>query len=713
MDHDPLFLVFTLLCLSTAATAATNFTYSSFSANDPNITVLNATTKGQNTGHASILLTSSQIFNTVFNASGRAFYSFPIQLYDPSTNLTTNFTTYFEFQIFFPNQANINATSGGGFAFFLTSQNKSSVVPQGSAAGMLGLFSQTDNGNDSNQIVAVEFDTFRDPWDPSSNHVGINVNSVASVANRTWNTTLVSNDIYGATISYDGGSNLLSVFLKDPDIPNDFGSLRLSQRVNLREILPDRVMIGFSASTGSAAAIQSIRSWNFTSTLAEIPVAGDGSQNGGGGGDGGGDGRGDSGGFQSWMVGLIAGILVGAAGALYMVRRKRLQKQREKTEAEENDDVIDSDDDDDDSMDEDIGWGSTGPKKFSYKELVAATDNFSEEGKLGQGGFGGVYKGYLKDVEAEFVAVKKVSSGSKQGKKEYISEVMTISRLRHRNLVQLVGYSHKKGSFMLVYEFMHNGSLDAHLFGKNKKVVPLQWGIRFKIAQGLASALLYLHEEWEQCVVHRDIKSSNVMLDSNFNAKLGDFGLAKLIDHNLGSQTTVVAGTMGYMAPEYLMTSKASKESDVYSFGVVALEIACGRKAVEHSEEESKVVLVNWVWELYGRGKIIEAADEALGEEFEKDEIVCLMTVGLWCAHPDHTLRPSIRQAIQVLNFEAVLPSLPHQMPVPSFYAPRIENYNSLSTYTVSSEVTGEMSPCSTSSTQNLIYSSTVSSTNS
>ncbi|CAN1332568.1 L-type lectin-domain containing receptor kinase IX.1 [Linum perenne] len=694
MDHhNPLFLLFILLIISTSATAATNFTYSSFSANDPNITVLNATTKGLNLGHPSILLTSSQIFGNVFNASGRAFYNFPIQLYDPSNNLTTNFTTYFEFQIIFPNQDNSNATSGGGFTFFLTSQNRASIVPSGSAGGMLGLFNQTDDRDTSDQIVAVEFDTFRDRWDPSSNHVGINVNSVVSIANRTWNNSMTTNDIYGARISYDGGSNLLSVFLKDPDIPNDFGSLTLSQRVNLREVLPERVIIGFSASTGSAIAIQSIRSWNFTSTLAAIPIAGEGSPDGGGSGSS----EESEGGFQSWMVGLIAGVLLGAAGALYYVRRKKLQKQRENLE--------DDDDEDEDSMDEDIGWESTGPKKFSYKELVAATNNFSEEGKLGQGGFGGVYKGYLEELKAE-VAVKKVSSGSKQGKKEYISEVMTISRLRHRNLVQLVGWSHKKGSFVLVYEFMHNGSLDTHLFGKNK--VPLQWGIRFKIAHGLASALLYLHEEWEQCVVHRDIKSSNVMLDSNFNAKLGDFGLAKLIDHNLGSQTTVVAGTMGYMAPEYLMTSKASKESDVYSFGVVALEIACGRKAVEHKEEESKVVLVNWVWELYGQGKVIEAADAALAEEFEVDEIVCLMTVGLWCAHPDHTLRPSIRQAIQVLNFEAGLPTLPLQMPVPSFYyAPQIGDSNSLSTYTVSSEVTGEMSPCSTSSTQNLIYSGT------
>ena len=236
----------------------------------------------------------------------------------------------------------------------------------------------------------------------------------------------------------------------------------------------------------------------------------------------------------------------------------------------------------------------TGPKRFTYHELSRATNSFAEVGKLGEGGFGGVYKGLLSDSNTE-VAVKRVSRGSKQGKKEYISEVKIISRLRHSNLVQLLGWCHEKGELLLVYEFLPNGSLDAHLFGGK---IMLTWIVRYKIALGLASALLYLHDEWEQCVVHRDIKSNNVMLDSNFNAKLGDFGLARLVDHDLGSQTTVLAGTMGYLAPECVTTGKFSKESDVYSFGVVALEIACGRKPVEPRDEPSKVRMLEWVWDL-------------------------------------------------------------------------------------------------------------------
>ncbi|XXG55827.1 hypothetical protein AAC387_Pa03g3404 [Persea americana] len=150
---------------------------------------------------------------------------------------------------------------------------------------------------------------------------------------------------------------------------------------------------------------------------------------------------------------------------------------------------------------------------------------------------------------------------------------------------------------------MPNGSLDSHLF-HGKRL--LGWAVGYKIATGLASALLYLHEEWEQCVVHRDVKSSNVMLDSNFNAKLGDFGLARLVDHEHGLQTTVIADTMGYLAPECVTTGKASKEFDVNSFGVVALEIACGRRPVEPKAEAGKVMVVEWVWELYGRGLLLD-----------------------------------------------------------------------------------------------------------
>ncbi|CAF1827470.1 unnamed protein product [Brassica napus] len=274
------------------------------------------------------------------------------------------------------------------------------------------------------------------------------------------------------------------------------------------------------------------------------------------------------------------------------------------------------------------------------------------------------------------VAVKKFSGASKLGKKEFITEVKIISSLRHRNLVQLIGWCHEKQELLLVYEFMPNGSLDSHLFGKKPHLTwatflkaPDNPALRCKISLGVASALLYLHEEWEKCIVHRDIKASNIMLDSNFNAKLGDFGLARLMDHELQPQTTGLAGTFGYMAPEYISTGRASKESDVYSFGIVLVEIVIGKKSVEprQGKVEPEASLVERVWDQYGRGELISAIDHQIGKDYDMKQAECVMTVGLWCADPDINSRPSIKQAIQVLNFEAPLPSLPHKMPIATY----------------------------------------------
>ncbi|KAK6269784.1 hypothetical protein POUND7_006889 [Theobroma cacao] len=196
----------------------------------------------------------------------------------------------------------------------------------------------------------------------------------------------------------------------------------------------------------------------------------------------------------------------------------------------------------------------------------------------------------------------------------------------------------------------------------------LTWAVRYKICLGLATAMFYLHNDWEQCVVHRDIKAGNVLLDSGFNVKLGDFGLARLVDHELDPRTTCLAGTLGYMAPEYVISGKASSKSDVYSFGVVTLELVIGRRARDPRNDE--MGLVEWVWDLYRRGEPLSAVDERLQMGFDEQQAKCMVMVGLWCAHPDYTLRPSIRQAIQVLNFEAEMPDLPLQMPIPMYQVP-------------------------------------------
>ncbi|XP_047051226.1 L-type lectin-domain containing receptor kinase IX.1-like [Lolium rigidum] len=310
--------------------------------------------------------------------------------------------------------------------------------------------------------------------------------------------------------------------------------------------------------------------------------------------------------------------------------------------------------------------GASGQQRFSYAELAEATNNFSDDRALGRGGFGSVYQGFLSDMNRE-VAVKRVSETSRQGWKEFVAEVSIISRLRHRNLVRLIGWYNGGDELLLVYDLMHNGSLDTHLYRPDSV---LAWPVRYEIVLGVGSALLYLHQDTEQRVVHRDIKPSNIMLDATFTAKLGDFGLARLVNDGRGSHTTGMAGTLGYIDPESVLAGKASVESDVYSFGVVLLEIACAKRPAVVQENGDVVHLVQWVWDLYGDGGILGAADERLRGGIDDQEMEYVLVVGLWCAHPDRGMRPSIRQAVNVLRFEAPLPSLPARMPVATYGPP-------------------------------------------
>ncbi|KAF6167095.1 hypothetical protein GIB67_041350 [Kingdonia uniflora] len=566
-------------------------------------------------------------FNMInyINRVGWATYAERVHLWDKSSGKLSDFTTHFSF--FIDNLD--NSQYGHGLAFFLAPVGFQ--IPPNSGGGFLGLFNTTTSFSSQNQLVTVEFDSFPNPeWDPPTEHVGINSNNISSAVFVTWNASLHSRVTCNAWITYNSTTKILGVFWTYDVNPVFRENFLLSYHVDLMKVLPEWVTIGFSAATGQLVERHVLQSWEFSSSL-EINETKRGNK---------------------VNTKLVVALVIPAAILIGGVILSVILWKRRKTEPAL--DMVNLT-----STNNDFERGA-GPKKFSFQELVSATNNFSKERKLGEGGFGGVYKGFLNDLGI-LVAVKKISRESKQGRKEYITEVKIISSLRHRNLVQLIGWCHEGVEFLLVYEFMPNRSLDYHLFSQ---LSFLTWTVRYKIALGLASALLYLHEEWEQCVVHRDIKSSNVMLDSSFNAKLGDFGLAKLMDHDLGPQTTGLAGTLGYLAPEYVRTGKASKQTDVFSFGVVALEIASGKKST------AKDGLVEWVWELYGKGSILEAVDERFVKDFDFKEVECLMIIGLWCAHPDHSLRPSIRQAIQVLKFEAQMPTLPSWMPLPLYHDP-------------------------------------------
>ncbi|XP_071721619.1 L-type lectin-domain containing receptor kinase IX.1-like [Rutidosis leptorrhynchoides] len=275
------------------------------------------------------------------------------------------------------------------------------------------------------------------------------------------------------------------------------------------------------------------------------------------------------------------------------------------------------------------------PKTYTYKQLAKATQNFSRENLLGIGGFGSVYKGILSDPSLT-VAVEKISANSKQGESEYMAEICTIGRLRHKNIVQLQGWCHDVDNLLLVYEYMPNGSLDGYI-GKRF----LDWEARYKILIGLASAMHYLHEECHNPVVHRDIKPNNVLLHIEYNAHLGDFGLARLLEND-SWVTTLPAGTRGYLSPEISFTGKATPESDVYSFGMVVLELVSGRR--------SKGIigfvdnLLDYVWELYGRNELTKAIDPSLEGNFEEEQVKRTLLVGLACLHPYALYRPKTRK---------------------------------------------------------------------
>jgi serine/threonine protein kinase len=278
-----------------------------------------------------------------------------------------------------------------------------------------------------------------------------------------------------------------------------------------------------------------------------------------------------------------------------------------------------------------------------------------------------VYKGVLPKTGA-LVAVKKVSNDSKQGEREFLAEVQIISQLRHRNIVELMGFCRDRGKFLLVYELMPRGSLDQALFKPKTQSDILPWNLRWKIVSGTAAALHYLHEGWRQQVIHRDVKSSNIMLDDEYNPKLGDFGLARLVDHEKNAATTMVAGTYGFIAPE-AAGGKFTDKTDVYAFGAVALELCCGRRAFDPNfENYEDHVLLNIVWGRLKEDNLLSVADPLLGQNFDADQMAIVLKLGLLCSHPDPGARPTMRQVVQVLAGDADVPDVPSSRPDASSY---------------------------------------------
>ncbi|KAJ4702818.1 hypothetical protein OWV82_022809 [Melia azedarach] len=302
--------------------------------------------------------------------------------------------------------------------------------------------------------------------------------------------------------------------------------------------------------------------------------------------------------------------------------------------------------DDDDDDDEEVLLGiDAKPNTFSYAELRYATKDFDRSNKLGEGGFGPVYKGTLSD--GKVIAVKQLSLASHQGKNQFINEIATISAVQHRNLVRLYGYCIEGTRRLLVYEYLENKSLDQILFGKSE--LHLDWATRFSVCLGTARGLAYLHEESRPRIIHRDVKASNILLDAELCPKISDFGLAKFYDDKKNHISTRVAGTIGYLAPEYAMRGHLTEKTDVFSFGVVTLEIVSGRANSDNSLDLEKIYLLEWAWSLHENNQSLGIVDPTL-TEFNENEALRLIGVALLCTQASPMMRPPMSRVVAMLT---------------------------------------------------------------
>ncbi|CAN6323873.1 unnamed protein product [Urochloa humidicola] len=586
------------------------------------------------------IMASSQKNDTAMS-KGHAFHPEPVAFHRPAMS---SFSTTFVFAIV----SEFLDLSTSGFAFLVSpTTDLSTAMPQ----QYLGMFNGTDNGDPRNRVFAVELDTVRNPEfaDINNNHVGVDVNSLNSSAaapagyyddatGAFQNLSLISREPMQVWVDYDAGNTEITVAMAPARRPRPKRPL-LSTKLNLSTVISDTAYVGFSSASSIVLVKHYVLGWSFRlggggapaldyAKLPKLPRIGPKPRS------------------KALTVALpmatTAAVLAAVAAAFSLLRRRRTYAElREDWEVE------------------------FGPHRFAYKDLYDATGGFKDKRLLGAGGFGRVYKGVLPGSRTRTeVAVKKVSHESRQGMKEFVAEVVSIGRLRHRNLVQLLGYCRRKGELLLVYDYMPNASLDKHLHYHDRPV--LDWARRLHIIRGVAAGLLYMHEDWEKVVIHRDIKASNVLLDAEMNGRLGDFGLARLYDHGADPHTTHVVGTMGYLAPELVRTGRATTLSDVFAFGAFVLEVACGRRPVEEEEEDTggagRFVLVDWVLGHWREGSIAGAVDARLGSEYDAAEADMVLRLGLACLHPSPAARPSMRLVTQYLDGSAPLPELPATM---------------------------------------------------
>lgn len=572
-----------------------------------------------------------ELTNGPARLKGHAFHPTPFHFSNRINGTIQSFAVTYVFAIYCIHPD----ICGHGIAFLIAARNNFTDTMH---SQFMGLINDHNNGNMTNHFFAVELDTnYNDEFkDINNNHVGIDINGLNSLNSSSagyysdsngkfHNMTLASYKVMQVWVEYDGDSTQINVTLAPINMARPLKPL-LSTTYNLSGVLTDKAYVGFSSSTGSFVSRQYVLGLSFSinmpalaidmTNLPKLPHEGPNP--------------------QSKVLEIALPIAtaasvttVGAVVILLIQRRQRYAEVKEDWEVE------------------------FGPHRLSYKDLFRSTEGFKDKHLIGIGGFGRVYKGVLLKSKLE-IAVKKIAHDSKQGIKEFVAEAVSIGRLQHRNLVRLLGYCRRKGELILVYQYMSNGSLDKYLYDQEKPT--LSWDQRFKIIKGIASGLLYLHEEWEKVVLHRDIKPSNVLLDDEMNGCLGDFGLARLYDHGASPQTTHVVGTIGYLAPEFARTGKATPLTDVFSFGIFVLEVTCGRRPIERTQQNNQLKLVDWVLDCWCKGLLTDAIDMKLQGSYNVHEAHLILKLGLLCSHPFPNLRPNMREVMHYLNGNMALP---------------------------------------------------------